>query len=152
MPSKAWSREFLLPTGVLLVVLMAGCASAEDQKPSVPPWRAAHVATVEKTASLTENEAAGKLAERHGLEFVNVTWEDTGRYKNSSVGPNISDMTIQSAASGGDALGRGEPVAMPVLRHPNFSDKTADLDPQISRCWWAMRRVAGCGGFLSTTF
>src|SRR5687768_17997387 len=34
-------------------------------------------------------------ASRHGLNVVNVMWEDTGRYQGSSVGPNISDLTLQ---------------------------------------------------------
>lgn len=61
------------------------------------------------------------LARRHGLSIVNVTWEDTGRYKGSSVGPNITDLTIGVRDHGG-AL-----HPMPVLRFDNFSDKTADL-------------------------
>ena len=48
---------------------------------------------------------------------MNVTWEDTGRSAFSCVGPNISDMTLQV---GGNML--------PVIRHANFSDFTADLD------------------------
>ena len=62
-----------------------------------------------------------QLARRHGLSVVNVTWEDTGRWKGSSVGPNISDMTIGVR----DPSGALHP--MPVLRFDNFSDKTADL-------------------------
>jgi hypothetical protein len=29
------------------------------------------------------------------LQILNLTWEDTARFKGSAVGPNISDMTIQ---------------------------------------------------------
>ncbi|MFX8668633.1 hypothetical protein ABTM51_21035, partial [Acinetobacter baumannii] len=47
-----------------------------------------------------------------------------GRYKDSSVGPNISDMTIQVDAP------NGRPRLMPVFRMPNFSDVTGDVDPQ----------------------
>jgi hypothetical protein len=63
-------------------------------------------------------------ARNQGLNVVNVTWEDTGRSKGSSVGPNISDMTI------GVRDGRGLLHPMPVIRFDNFSDVTADLDPQ----------------------
>jgi hypothetical protein len=38
---------------------------------------------------------AQRLAARHGLHVLNLTWEDTGCFKGSAVGPNISDMTIQ---------------------------------------------------------
>jgi hypothetical protein len=61
------------------------------------------------------------IAGRHGLDVVNVTWEDTGRNKGSAVGPNISDMTIGVR----DAYGQLHP--MPVLRFDNFTDTTADI-------------------------
>jgi hypothetical protein len=32
---------------------------------------------------------------RTGLQLLNVLWEDTGRWEGSSVGPNISDVTIE---------------------------------------------------------
>jgi hypothetical protein len=50
---------------------------------------------VEQTAAMVSNPEARQMARRHGLDILNVTWEDTGRYKGSAVGPNISDMTIQ---------------------------------------------------------
>ena len=69
-------------------------------------------------------------ASRHGLDIINVTWEDTGRNLGSSVGPNISDLTLQVR----------EPVTqgtrthlLPVLRYPNFSDKTADV--RLDKLW-----------------
>ncbi|MDP2315520.1 MAG: hypothetical protein Q8P41_21660 [Pseudomonadota bacterium] len=62
-----------------------------------------------------------QLARRQGLDVVNVTWEDTGRYKGSAVGPNISDMTI------GVRDARGQLHPMPVLRFDNFTDTTADI-------------------------
>jgi len=71
---------------------------------------------------------AQQMVRNEGLDLINLTWEDTGRYKNSSVGPNISDMTIQVAS---DRHGQGYDVkCMPVIRFPNFSDKTADIDPR----------------------
>ena len=68
------------------------------------------------------------MASEFGLQILDLTWEDTGRYKGSSVGPNISDMTIQV----GQELTRGEfkTTCMPVIRFPNFSDKSCDLDPR----------------------
>src|SRR5262245_37339259 len=50
---------------------------------------------VQQTAAMVGDAEAQQLAQKHGLQILNVTWEDTGRYKGSSVGPNISDMTIQ---------------------------------------------------------
>jgi len=67
-----------------------------------------------------------KLARRFGLGLVNVMWEDTGRYLGSSVGPNISDVTIEVEAEGKGGAKRR--YLMPVLRFPNFTDKTGDVD------------------------
>jgi hypothetical protein len=75
---------------------------------------------IAETASMVHNAAARSLAKKHGLDIVDLTWEDTGRYKGSCVGPNISDMTIQ-------VQHEGKVTCMPVIRHPNFSDKTADV-------------------------
>lgn len=90
-----------------------------------PPFRE----TVQRVQRMSGDAEARRLAAAHGLDIVNVTWEDTGRFQNSSVGPNISDMTIQVAVPGEG--GRGQTLhAMPVIRFPNFSDKTADVDPE----------------------
>jgi hypothetical protein len=64
-------------------------------------------------------------AKRQGLSIVNVTWEDTGRNIGSSSGPNISDLTLQvrEPRPGGSV----ETHLLPVLRYPNFSDRTADI-------------------------
>lgn len=86
-------------------------------------------AAIARTASMTHDSDAQRLAERFGLNVMNVTWEDTGRYKGSSVGPNISDMTIQ-VAERDPATERMNVTCMPVIRHPNFSDKSCDLDPR----------------------
>jgi hypothetical protein len=82
---------------------------------------------IHRTADMVNDPQAQNIIRDHGLDLVNLTWEDTGRYKNSSVGPNISDMTIQVAT---DRQGRGFDIkTMPVIRFPNYSDKTADVDP-----------------------
>ncbi|MFO0746723.1 MAG: hypothetical protein U1F43_13780 [Myxococcota bacterium] len=80
---------------------------------------------LEDTVAMVNDGQAQELARARGLNIVNVTWEDTGRYKNSAVGPNISDMSIQvqhKQANGELAL-----YLMPVIRFPSFEDKTADL-------------------------
>lgn len=78
--------------------------------------------TIARVEEMVSDPAAQRLAQRHGLNLVNVTWEDTGRFKNSALGPNISDMTIGVR----DSQGALHP--MPVFRFNNFHDKTADLD------------------------
>ncbi|MBI1948714.1 MAG: hypothetical protein HYS27_23710 [Deltaproteobacteria bacterium] len=63
-------------------------------------------------------------AGRLGLNVLNVLWEDTGRNAGSSVGPNISDVTLQVR----EPVGGGTRThLLPVIRFPNFSDKTADV-------------------------
>ncbi|HIK33070.1 MAG TPA: hypothetical protein IGS17_03085 [Oscillatoriales cyanobacterium M59_W2019_021] len=81
---------------------------------------------VRQTASMVGNADAQSLAQQYGLNILDITWEDTGRYYNSAVGPNISDMTIQ--------VQQHNPISdeyklslMPVIRHPNFSDESADV-------------------------
>lgn len=81
---------------------------------------------VSNVAEMVWNAKIRDTATSYGLDVVNVTWEDTGRYGNSCWGPNISDLTIQ--VHHGD---RNNEVltCMPVIRYPNFHDLSADLDP-----------------------
>ncbi len=89
----------------------------------------AYRTVVGKTARMVGDANARKLAGRHGLQVLNVTWEDTGRYKGSCVGPNISDMTIQ-VQQRDPRTGKYSLTCMPVIRFPNFSDKTGDISPE----------------------
>lgn len=91
--------------------------------------RTDYLRAIERTANMVADANARSLASRHGLDLLSLTWEDTGRYKGSSVGPNISDMTIQVASPVDGARGM-QVRCMPVIRFPNFSDKTCDLDPR----------------------
>lgn len=89
----------------------------------------AYLRAIQLTANMTNDSDSVRLASKHGLDILNVTWEDTGRYKGSAVGPNISDMTIQVATR--DPKTRNMTVrAMPVIRFPNFSDVTCDIAPE----------------------
>jgi len=115
-------KRFPLPAISLFSLLFPMTAPAQDNPSN-------HYETVIRTAGMATNESARALAAKHGLDILNVTWEDTGRFDNSAVGPNISDMTIQVRA--GVPGGAGEiSHCMPVIRFPNFSDKTADVDPK----------------------
>ncbi len=88
-----------------------------------------YVEAIHRTAAMVSDTHAQRLARGHGLDILNLTWEDTGRYKGSSVGPNISDITIQVGVN--DPASRGLRVTcMPVIRYPNFSDRSCDLDPR----------------------
>jgi hypothetical protein len=79
---------------------------------------------IARVAGMVSDAEANRLASRHGLRVLNVLWEDTGRWQGSSVGPNISDVTIEVASKEG---GRHRRWLMPVIRFPNFSDRTADV-------------------------
>jgi len=113
---------------------MMGVVAPPGTSPAVPPIDEGpgddpdYIAAIQNTAAMVWDETALRLAYEHGLDLVNLTWEDTGRYYNSSVGPNISDVTIQvqhrDPASGQYLL-----TLMPVIRYPNFSDLTADISP-----------------------
>lgn len=82
---------------------------------------------VSNVAEMVWNNKVTGVASQYGLDIVNVTWEDTGRYNGSCWGPNISDMTIQvhHGRRGAETL-----TCMPVIRFPNFHDITADIDPE----------------------
>ncbi|MEM6452732.1 MAG: hypothetical protein AAF703_20745 [Cyanobacteria bacterium P01_D01_bin.105] len=84
---------------------------------------------IERTKSMIRDAEARRLAAGHDLQIMDVTWEDTGRYDNSSVGPNISDMTIQ-VEHRDPRSGEASLHLMPVIRYPNFSDLTADVPMQ----------------------
>lgn len=75
---------------------------------------------------MVRDRSAQQLARQLGLNILDITWEDTGRYKGSAVGLNISDMTIQVQQFNPKSK-QYELSLMPVIRHPNFSDKSADI-------------------------
>ncbi|MCS6814437.1 MAG: hypothetical protein NZ772_12840 [Cyanobacteria bacterium] len=81
---------------------------------------------IDKTQSMVRDRASQQLARQHGLNILDITWEDTGRYKGSAVGPNISDMTIQ-VQQYNPKTRQYELSLMPVIRYPNFSDLSADI-------------------------
>ncbi len=96
------------------------------QRETTIPEDPEYLQAIQNTAEMVWNEQAIALASKYGLNILNVTWEDTGRYKNSAVGPNISDVTIQIQHQ--DPQTRQSMLTlMPVIRFPNFSDKTADI-------------------------
>src|SRR5262245_9652602 len=103
-------------------------AGPPDERDATQEPDPAYLAAIQNTMAMVTDAQAQSLAAQYGLNIVNVTWEDTGRYNNSAVGPNISDMTIQvqqpDPASGGYGL-----ALMPVIRYLNFEDLTGDVSP-----------------------
>ena len=99
----------------MLIALLAPAFAYENAPAS---------STIQRVEQMVWDGNVTATARRYGLSVLNVTWEDTGRYKNSVWGDNISDMTIGVRDS------RGLLHPMPVLRFDNFNDKTADLSPE----------------------
>ncbi|MCW6036903.1 hypothetical protein K4A83_11605 [Spirulina subsalsa FACHB-351] len=81
---------------------------------------------IERTVEMVRDARSQNLARQFGLQILNLTWEDTGRYHNSAVGPNISDMTIQIQQRN-PRTNQYSLHLMPVIRHPNFTDLSADV-------------------------
>ena len=85
-----------------------------------------YIDAIQRASAMASDPLAISLAAGHGLNVVSVMWEDTGRYKGSSVGPNISDVTIQVMYRDPNTE-QYQLSLMPVIRYPNFADLTADI-------------------------
>jgi hypothetical protein len=104
--------------------LLSGTQAITPGKPGSPSYSE----VIQKTAWMVGDGNAQALAQQYALQILNVTWEDTGRYKGSSVGPNISDMTIQVQQQD-PATKQYRLTCMPVIRYPNYADLSADISP-----------------------
>jgi hypothetical protein len=143
VPGKTSPTARRLRAAAALALLAPAVNPAAAQPGAVPPGttiaapapnpqaRTAYASMVRKVAAMPNDPRVTGLARRHKLDVVNVMWEDTGRYRGSSVGPNISDVTIEVEMK--SARGRSTTALMPVMRYPNFTDKTGDV--AIDRIW-----------------
>jgi len=80
---------------------------------------------VRRVANMVTDQGVQRRVKRRSLNVVNVMWEDTGRAQGSALGPNISDLTLQVRMRG--ESGGFQSALMPVIRFPNFSDRTGDI-------------------------
>jgi hypothetical protein len=80
---------------------------------------------ISKVAAMVSDPSVTRGASRRGLSVMNVSWEDTGRAQGSSLGPNITDLTLQVRRR--DSAGHWTESLMPVIRFPNFTDRTGDV-------------------------
>ncbi|MEB3357529.1 MAG: hypothetical protein VKK04_12445 [Synechococcales bacterium] len=131
-------RAFALWSATVVAVVVSGIggaialASTNPSSPGSPPLDpdlrpyGEYGQVIEQTVGMVYDAEAQALVDRYGLNILNVTWEDTGRYHNSAVGPNISDMTIQ-VQQRHPTTGDYRLHLMPVIRYPNFTDQTADI-------------------------
>ena len=110
-------RRSLILFSLVLAMLTVPAAASRD-----PEFAEA----IRRTAGMVASSEVQTLANRHGLQVLNVTWEDTGRFKGSCVGPNISDVTLQVQQQDPHTQGY-QLTCLPVIRFPNFSDRTGDI-------------------------
>ena len=82
-------------------------------------------AVIERVSNMVNDDGLIGRASARGLDVLDVTWEDTGREMGSALGPNISDFSLQVRRK--SPWGGFVSAVMPVLRLPNFSDKTGDV-------------------------
>ena len=107
-----------------LCVLAPFAAADAPAKKQPDPARQYH-SMVQRVANMVDSDSAYSMVHAQGLQLLNVLWEDTGRFEGSSVGPNISDVTIEVE---GWRNGKSHRTyLMPVMRYENFTDKTADV-------------------------
>lgn len=136
------SRTLTITAATGLALLNANLAGAVTQQqdwgvaPSDTRPRTTAVASpsfrdaIQRVENMPFDQNLLRRASRKGLDIVNVTWEDTGRNVGSSVGPNISDLTLQVREP---VNGGVQTHLLPVLRYPNFSDTTADI--KLDKIW-----------------
>ena len=139
---NARGRALLLISALALAPMVSGCSwlqlsplSEAPLEPPPPPYAIPagekleisiqYDGAVERVEDMVNDDALRSAAAARGLSIVNVMWEDTGRAQGSSLGPNISDLTLQVRRR--DPWGRMRDALMPVLRYPNFTDITADV-------------------------
>jgi hypothetical protein len=86
--------------------------------------RGRYAGIIQRVVAMPGDASLQQRVGAHGLNVVNVMWEDTGRFHGSSIGPNISDVTLQVRETTPQGV---RTHLLPVIRHPNFSDRTADV-------------------------
>jgi hypothetical protein len=82
-------------------------------------------AVIDKVAGMSGSEGLYSRVQARGLDLLDIAWEDTGRAEGSALGPNITDLTLQVRNK--DPQGNWHTALMPVIRFPNFSDRTGDI-------------------------
>lgn len=111
------SRRFLLSSTALALPALAADGWGFRPEPS-------YAEVISRVVGMPSDADLQRRVAARGLGVMNVMWEDTGRYQGSSVGPNISDLTLQVREKIGDQV---RTSLLPVIRYPNFTDLTADV-------------------------
>lgn len=119
------SLASLLPPSTAAAWTLPPPALVDGSIPRAARAKRSYARVVQKVAAMPQDARATDLVHSTGLELLNVLWEDTGRWQGSSVGPNISDVTIEVQME--DTGGATRTALMPVMRAANFTDKTGDV-------------------------
>jgi hypothetical protein len=103
--------------------------SGDDSEPGwgirdVPEEKVTYAEVVRRVVGMVGESNTRAQVTRRGLDLMNVMWEDTGRFQGSAVGPNISDLTLQVRYT---EAGQPKAALLPVIRFPNFTDRTGDV-------------------------
>ena len=117
-----------MPRFAILASLAITTSLAGSSHAAAPKERS-YRQVVMSVANMVDSERVYRSVQSRGLDLLNVMWEDTGRWLGSSVGPNISDVTIEVQME--DKKGRISTALMPVMRYPNFTDKTGDVKTDL---------------------
>lgn len=107
--------------------------ATNDDKPNDPgqwgimdrPPEVDYQQVIAKVAGMTSDSDLRSRVSRRGLAVTSVMWEDTGRAQGSALGPNITDLTLQ--VRNRNDRGGFQSTLMPVIRFPNFTDRTGDV-------------------------
>lgn len=113
-------RLYLFTLYTALLSTFATVAAAQ-------PWgvrRNRYADVIQRVVAMPSDASLQERVSRREMNVVNVMWEDTGRSHGSSLGPNISDLTLQVRES---TPAGTRTHLLPVIRHPNFTDRTADI-------------------------
>ncbi len=110
--------------------IAAGEGTADPLPEEDSPWGIVgdpgYHKVVHKVVGMTSDPGLRRAVDARRMSLVNVMWEDTGRSVGSALGPNITDLTLQVRYRQ-----PGSPhettALMPVIRFPNFSDRTGDV-------------------------
>jgi hypothetical protein len=78
-----------------------------------------YAAVVDKVVGMVNDAQVVQAAQRRGLDVMNVMWEDTGRAQGSSIGPNITDLTLQVRYQ---RAGAEDAALMPAHQPPRITD------------------------------
>ncbi len=129
------SRPRIALAAATAASLISGPIASAKRLPPGP----AYEGVVQSVANMVGDGDAIEKVQQKDLRLLNVMWEDTGRSLGSSVGPNISDVTIEV-----EAWRRGSEhrtFLMPVIRHDNFADKTGDV--KLDKIWVPVGNARG---------